>query len=59
MKDINIDRRRFLKNAGLGSVALASLPGLGNALAADKGSDNNTNWVVAAIEPADTVNGIG
>jgi hypothetical protein len=58
MKNMTIDRRKFLKNAGLGSVALASLPGLGHALAADKGSDNNTNWVVAAIEPADTVNGI-
>jgi hypothetical protein len=59
MKSMKIDRRKFLKNAGLGSVALASLSGLGHALAADKGSDNNTNWVVAAIEPADTVNGIG
>src|SRR6188508_3366119 len=59
MKNMMIDRRKFLKNAGLGSVALASLPGLGQVLAADKGSDNNTNWVVAAIEPADTVNGIG
>jgi len=55
---MKIDRRKFLKNAGLGSVALASLSSLGHALAADKGSDNNTNWVVAAIEPGDTVNGI-
>lgn len=56
---MKIDRRKFLKNAGLGSVALASLPGLGHALAAGKGNGNFTNWVVAAIEPGDTVNGIG
>lgn len=59
MQDIKIGRRKFLKNAGIGSVALASLPGLGQALAANTGGGNNTNWVVAAIEPGDTVNGIG
>ena len=58
MKNIKIDRRKFLKNAGLGSVALASLSGLSHALAADKGNGNKTNWVVAAIEPGNTVNGI-
>jgi hypothetical protein len=55
---MKIDRRKFLKNAGLGSVALASLPALGHAMAAPKGNRNNTNWVVAAIEPGNTVNGI-
>jgi hypothetical protein len=57
-RNMKIDRRKFLKNAGLGSVALASLPGLGHAFAADTGNGNKTNWVVAAIEPGDTVNGI-
>jgi len=55
---MKIDRRKFLKNAGLGSVALATLPSLGQALAANTGSSNKTNWVVAAIEPGDTVDGI-
>ena len=47
------------KTALLAALVLASLPGLGHASAPDKISDNNTNWVVAAIEPAGTVNGIG
>ena len=47
------------KTALLAALVLASLPGLGHASASDKGNDNNTNWVVAAIEPAGTVNGIG
>lgn len=58
MKGWEINRRRFLKDAGLGSVALASLPALGRALAADQGNANTTNWIFAAIELANTVNGI-
>jgi len=58
MKNMKIGRRKFLKNAGLGSVALAALPGLGHVLAADRGNGNITNWVVAAIEFGNTVNGI-
>ncbi len=64
----NLLRREFLKKAGLGSVALASLPsrGLGRAptsraRAGSQPSDDNggtTNWIVAAIENALTVNGV-
>ena len=42
----------------LAVLVLASFPGLAQASAADKGNGNKTNWVVAAIELANTVNGI-
>ena len=58
MKNMKIGTRKFLRSAGLGLVALASLPTLGHARGTDTAGGNNTNWVVAAIEFANTVNGI-
>jgi hypothetical protein len=46
------------RTALLAVLVLASFPGLAHASAADKGNGNKTNWVVAAIEPGNTVNGI-
>ena len=47
---VRIDRRRFLKNAGLGSVALASLPVLGQAAvpAWADGEDNQIEFTFAS-----------
>lgn len=59
-------RREFLKRASLGSLAMATLPGLTGMLAAPAkagsaaaaGAGNMTNWIVAAIENAQTVGGV-
>src|SRR5215469_11903992 len=56
MKDWELERRKFLKDAGLASVALASFPGL--SLAQGGTGGNTTNWIFAAIEPAMTVNNV-
>jgi hypothetical protein len=58
VKTSEFDRRNFLKKAGIGSVALASLPALGRSWVTNGASNNQTNWIFAAIELANTVNGI-
>lgn len=54
---MKIDRRKFLKKAGLGSIALASLPALGNALAKPAWAKEGTNFhflAFSATGPAGT-----
>lgn len=63
MKDITyLLRREFLKKAGVGSVAMASLPALGRALPLPRGLGNSksdsetaTNWIFAAFSGALTI----
>lgn len=64
MKDSESDRRKFLKSVGLGWAAMASLPSLsrGKPLlirpASGPDTGGTTNWIFAAIENANFVNGI-
>ncbi len=60
-----LKRREFLKRASLGSLAMATLPGLTGMLAAPAKaspgrapSGGTTNWIFAAIENAQTVGGV-
>lgn len=61
-----LKRREFLKRTSLGSLAMATLPGLAGmpaapakaSFAAEEGDGNKTNWIVAAIENAQTVGGV-
>src|SRR3989304_811694 len=46
---MKIDRREFLKKAGLGSIALASLPTLANALAKPAWAQGGTNFTFLAV----------
>src|SRR3989304_2423472 len=46
---MKIDRREFLKKAGLGSIAVASLPTLANALAKPAWAQGGTNFTFLAV----------
>jgi len=55
---MKIDRREFLKKAGLGSIAVASLPTLANALAKPAWAQGGTNFTFLAVSragPAGTI----
>ncbi len=57
-----MDRRAFLKKAGLGSIALGSAPTLASLLAAPawarSGSNGERHATVVAVSKADTVDGV-
>jgi len=57
MKDSGFDRRKFLRNAGLGSAALASFANAGWTRA-QAGGMTKTHWNFAAIELGPLISGV-
>ncbi len=55
---MGIDRREFLRKAGLGSIALASLPTLVNTLGAPAWAADQTNFRFVSVSQASTIGGV-
>jgi hypothetical protein len=55
---MKMDRREFLRKAGLGSIALASMPGVLNALAAPASAQGQRWYAFVALNKGKTVGGV-
>lgn len=55
---MKMDRRKFLKEAGLGSIALGSLPVLAGTLARPVWAADETNFRFLSVSQAKTIGGV-